>query len=278
MKKVSFILILLLANVVADAQGVRSPLSARYTGIGTYSSNFTDAFSGSVNQAALAETKGAAAGVYGERRFMLKELSNYAAAIIMPSRLGGFGIAARYFGSNNFNHSQLGLGFGKKLSDKIAIGIQFNYNMIKLAGYGSSGNINFEAGAILHLSKKLHAGLHIYNPAGGKYGKLHNEKLASVYSSGFGYEVSDKFFISTEISKEEDQPVHIQAGMQYSVARQIFARLGVATGTGNYFFGLGLQWKTYRIDAVTTWHAQLGFTPALMLVFAFHPSSQAEED
>ena len=260
------------------SQTALSPLAVRYTTIGVYSKNFTNAFSGSVNQAALASVKDASAGVYGERRFMLKELSNYAATIVLPSKLGGFGIATNYFGGENFNTSQIGLGYGKKLSDKIDIGVQFNYNMIKLSGYGSSSAINFEAGAIIHLTDKLHAGIHVYNPVGGKYGKSKMEKLAAVYSSGIGYEVSDKFFISTEIIKEEDQPINVNAGVQYVFAKQFFARMGIAAGTGNYFAGLGLKWNTIRIDAVTTWHTQLGFTPGIMLVFNFHEHKELPAD
>lgn len=274
MKKISIAITLLLAWHFIYGQSTRSPLSAHYTGIGAYSQHFLDAFSGAINQAALAEIKQATAGVYGERRFLLKELSNYAAAIALPSKLGGFGVAINYFGSENFNTSQIGLGYGKKLGDKIDIGVQFNYNMIKLAGYGSSSCINFEAGTILHLTDKFHIGLHVYNPVGGKFGKMNNEKLASIYTTGIGYEVSDKVLVSAEISKEEDLPVNINAGMQYIFEDHFFARLGVASGTGNYFFGLGIHWKTFRIDAVTTWHAQLGITPAIMLLFNFHDDKQ----
>ncbi|MEO5594744.1 MAG: hypothetical protein ABIR15_17235, partial [Chitinophagaceae bacterium] len=261
-----------------QCQSTRSPLTVRYTTIGTYSKKFTDAFSGTINQASLAQIEDASAGVYAERRFMLKELSNYAAAVSLPSKIGGFGLAANYFGGEHFNTSQIGLGYGRKLSDKIDIGIQFNYNMIKLAGYGNSGNINFEAGTILHVTDRMHMGIHVYNPMGGKFGKLNSEKLASVYTTAIGYEASDKFFLSTEISKEEDQPVNVNAGMQYVFASRFFSRLGIATATGNYFFGLGVQWKTFRADVVTTWHAQLGFTPAIMLLFNFHEHNQQQED
>ena len=269
---------LLLAGHWMHCQSIRSPLSVRYTAIGVYSKNFTDAFSGTINQAALAQVTKATGGVYGERRFMLKELSNYAAAIALPSKLGGFGIAARYFGGQNFSSSQIGLGYGRTLSDKIDIGIQFNYNMIKLAGYGSSGIISFEAGTILHLTDRMHIGIHVYNPAGGKFGSFKSEKLASVYTTGIGYEVSEKVFLSAEISKEENQPVNINAGMQYMLESHFFARLGVVTGTGNYFVGAGVLWKTWRLDAVSTWHAQLGFTPAIMLLFNFHTRVKQAED
>lgn len=278
MKKLSTAILLLFAGHISLCQTARSPLSAQYTSIGTYSKNFIDAFSCSTNQASLAQIKDAGAGIYGERRFMLKDLSNYAAAIVWPSKMGGFGLSANYFGGENFNTSQIGIGYGKKLSDKIDIGVQFNYNMIKLASYGSSSTVNFEAGAMLHLSEKMHIGLHVYNPAGGKFGKQKDEKLASVYTTGIGYGVSDKFLISTEISKEEDEPVSINTGMQYVFARQFFARLGIATATGNYFFGLGMHWKTFRLDAVSTWQAQLGFTPGIMLLVNFHEVVQKQED
>ncbi len=278
MKKLTIALPLLLAGYFMYCQPSRSPLSARYTSMGAYSKNVRDAFSGSINQASLAQVKYAAAGVYAERRFMLQELSNFSAAIALPSKLGGFGIAARYFGAQNFNTSQLGLGYGRKLHDKIDIGVQFNYNMIRLAGYGSAGVVNFEAGTLIHLTDKLHMGLHVYNPAGGKFDKMGTEKLASVYTAGFGYEVSPLLFISTDISKQEDQPVNINAGMQYVFADHFFTRLGIASSTGNYFLGLGVQWKSFRLDAVSNWQGQLGFTPALMLLFNFHSPAQTPQD
>lgn len=278
MKKATIAIPLLLAGYCMYCQPSRSPLSARYTFIGTYSKNVTDAFSGTVNQASLAQVKYTTAGVYAERRFLLKELSNFSAAIALPSKLGGFGIAARYFGAENFNTSQLGLGYGRKLHDKIDIGVQFNYNMIKLSGYGSGSAVNFEAGLLLHLTSQLHMGLHAYNPVGGKFGKMTNEKLASVYTAGLGYEVSSILLISTEISKQEDQPVNITAGMQYIFAEHFFVRGGIAGLTGHYFGGVGMAWKKMRLDVVSSWQGQLGFTPALVLLFNFHSPAQTPQD
>ncbi len=260
------------------AQTARSPLSVPYTSIGTYSKKFATAFAGSFNQASLAYAEKASAGIYGDRRFMLKELSIFAAAVSLPVKAGGIGISVNYFGGENFNTAQTGIGYGKRIGDKIAIGIQFNYNHIKLSGYGSSGTVNFEAGAIMNATEKLHFGVHVYNPVGGKFGKDKSEKIASVYTTGIGYDVSDNFFLTAEIAKEEDKPVNINAGVQYVFAKQLFARLGIATATGNYFFGLGLQWKTVRIDMTTSWHPQLGFTPGIMLLFNFHEPVKSQQD
>lgn len=250
-----------------QAQITRSPLSTLYTGIGAYSKKYNDAFSGAVNQAALAFADNPVAGIYGERRFLLAELSNYAAAIALPLKSGGFGFSLHYFGAGGFTTSQLGLAYGRKLSDKAAIGAQINYNSMRVPGYGSAATPNFELGTLWHIREKWQLGMHVYNPIGGKFGKDSNEKLASVYTVGVGYDASDNFFIGAVLAKEEDQTAGLQLGMQYLFAKQLVARAGISTAGNHCFLGLGVKWKTARVDAVTQWHPQLGFTPALLLLF-----------
>lgn len=157
------------------------------------------------------------------------------------------------------------------------VGVQFNYNSIKVAGYGTAVAISFEAGAIFHLTDKLNFGVHVNNPVGGKYNKGENEKLPFVYTAGLGYEASDKFFVSTEIQKEEDQPVNVNAGLQYKFLSQLSARAGISTATSSYWLGLGVMIKDLRVDAVAGYHPQLGITPGLMLLYNFKTIVAKEE-
>jgi len=258
------------------AQITRSPLSTLYTGIGTYSKKFTDAFSGAANQAALAFTQIPTAGVYGERRFMLAALSNYSAAVSLPVKSGGAGLSLHYFGAGGFITSQLGLAYGRKLSENAGIGAQINYNSMQVPGYGSAGTVNFELGTLWHIREKLHLGMHVYNPIGGKFGKGSMEKLASVYTLGAGYDASDDFFIGATLVKEEDQTLNLQLGLQYLFAKQLVARAGISNTGSNCFAGLGIKWKTYRVDLATAWHPQLGFTPALLLLFDLKEKKEEE--
>ena len=175
-----------------------------------------------------------------------------------------------YFGSADYNETQLGLVYARKLGTRIDIGAQFNYNGIRIAGYGNASAVSFELGTVLHLSDKLHTGIHLDNPVGGKFGKEQQEKLPSVYTIGFGFEASDKFFVSSEIIKEEDQPVNVSAGMQYKFLPQLMARVGVSSATSSGWLGLGLSLKSFRLDVTTSYHSQLGFTPGLLLLFNFN--------
>jgi hypothetical protein len=241
-----------------------------YLGAGAYSNHHIDVFSFHSNQAALAEIKNTSAGIYGERRFLLKELSLYNAAIMLPTRSGNFGLDARYYGYADYNETQLGLAYARSLGSKVDIGVQFNYYAVKIAGYGNANSINFEIGTILHLTDKLNAGVHVYNPVGGKLGKNEEEKLPSAYSGGIGYEASEIFFFSLEIEKEEDKPVNVNAGLQYKFLPRLLARAGVSTTNSSMYLGIGFGWSFIRIDATASYHPQLGITPGLLMIFSFN--------
>jgi hypothetical protein len=251
------------------AQVVRQPLSIHYASLGAYSKNFSDVFSATSNQASLAGLNTGAFGVYGERRFMLDELKGYSAIVAVPTPSGTIGFQADYFGSSPFNETQLGIMYGRKITSQIDVGVKFNYHSVRMAGYGTASAVNVEGGAIFHLTDKLHSGIHFYNPGGSKLGKTGLEKLASIYLFGLGYEASERLFISTEIIKHEDQPIGVNAGLQYNLQTRVFIRTGISTTNNNSYASVGLNIGFGRIDINMAYHPQLGFTPGILLLINF---------
>lgn len=253
---------------VGFSQALRQPVSAIYLGLGAYSTQHDDVFSYLNNQAALSQVKNVSAGVYAERRFLLNETSLYTAAIAIPTTNGNFGINLKYQGFKNFNENQIGLAYARSLGKKVDIGVQFNYYGYKVPSYNSASTVNFEIGAIIHLTNKLNMGMHVYNPVGGKFSKT-NEKLTSAYKVGLGYDVSENFFVSTEIVKEEDFPVNVNTGIQYRFSKQFFARVGIASTTSTGYAGVGVSWNNFRLDVTGSYHPQLGLSPGLLLIMNF---------
>ena len=258
----------------SSSQAVRQPIAANYIGLGAYSKNRVDAFSFTANQAALAQIKTAAFGVYGEKRFLLSSINLFSVVAVLPTKQGNFGLQADYFGFKNYNESQIGLAYARSLGSKVDIGIKFNYYGFRIPAYGNASAINFEIGAITHLSEKLHVGIHTYNPVGGKLSNTDDEKLSSIYKFGIGYEASEKFFVSAEIVKEEDQPVNVVAGVEYNFIKQFFLRAGISSETTNSYVGAGISWKNFRLDITGSYHQQLGFTPGLLLIINFNKKEE----
>lgn len=247
-------------------QIIRTPVSAVYTSLHTYSSQFKDAFSFRANAASLAGVKNFSAGIYSERRFLLQELSSYSFAAALPTSTGNFGISGDYSGGSIYNETRLGLAYARRLGSKVDVGLQFHYFSMKAASYSSASAITFNAGAIFHITEQVQTGLHIYNPAGMKLGT--EEKLPSVYAAGIGYDASPQLFIGAEVQKTEDQPLTVNAGLQYVFADKLIARGGISSATSVYYIGFGVQLKSLRVDATASFHPYLGVTPGLLLLYA----------
>lgn len=269
MKKHYTLFILALINVNLLAQSLRKPIAASYIGQGAYSLNHIDAFSFAANQAALAQIKNPVIGVYGENRFLLNATNMYSAVAAMPTTLGNFGMQIDYFGYKDYNESQIGLAYARNLGNKLDAGIKFNYYSFRIPAYQNSSAVNFEIGVIAHLTDKLNAGIHLYNPVGGNLSKTNNEKLSSVYTIGIGYEASESFLVSAEIEKQEDLPLYINAGVQYNFQKQFFVRVGINSEDESPYAGAGVRWKDIRLDVSASYHPQLGLSPGVMLIVDF---------
>ena len=249
------------------SQSAKQSLISPYLKTGAYSHNHDDVFSYNANQAALAKTTALTAGVFSERKFMLNELNLFSAAFALPTQSGNFGLQLHHFGNSNYSEMQAGIAYGRKLSDYVDVGVQFNYYTMRISGYGNAAAINFEAGAIFHFTDQLHGGVHVYNPTSSRIGKNEEERIPAIYSAGLGYDASDNFFVSTSIEKTENEELNVIVSMQYKFADRFLARGGVATATSVFFFGAGVSLQSFRLDATASVHPQLGVTPGLMLVY-----------
>jgi len=261
-----FILSLLIV-INSETQTIHSSQQIPYIDLGTCSRNFINAFSFTNNQSVLSSQQSLNAGAFDERRFALAELNFCMFALSFPAASGGIGLELNYFGFADYNESKIGIAYGRKLGKIIDAGIQLDYHLFHISGYGNAGAVNFEMGIFLHPAEKITIGLHASNPVGGKIGKNSGEKIASVYKYAMGYEVSNETCISVEIIKEEDRPLYANIGLQYFFAKQFFACIGIETSTASPFGGLGLKWKNIRVDISTRYHPELGFSPALSVVF-----------
>ncbi len=274
LKLICLIIFTVCINFNVKSQSFRYALAMPYTGLSAYSVTQNDVFSFTGNQAALAKTKKTGTGIYGENRFLLASTNSYNLAAAVPTKLGNFGLQVNYAGFKNFNETKLGLAYARSLGNKVDVGIQFNYYGYRIPGYSGASTIYAEAGAIVHLTEKLNAGVHIYNPVGGKLNGDDNEKLASAYKFGLGYDAAENLLISGEIVKEEDKPVNVVAGFQYQFAKQFFAKAGFLSESSSFYAGAGVSWKNLRVDVAGNYHPQLGISPAVLFIVNFETKKQ----
>ncbi|TDH21305.1 hypothetical protein EXU57_20425 [Segetibacter sp. 3557_3] len=248
------------------AQAIQQKLSSPFSPTAVYSSAFIDVLSGTANQAALASLEAPAFGIVGERRFMLAEMTQLTGLVTLPAGQAVIALQADYFGGQSYNETMLGFAYGRKVSSEIQVGAKLNWYNMRMAGYGNAASFNFEAGILVHLTKQLHAGFHMYNPFGSPVGKVH-ERLPSIFKAGFGYQGSEKLFVGAEIVRRENLPVCLQVGLQYKAHERLIFRGGVSTINTGHYAGIGLVLGQLRIDIQVGYHQQLGFTPGFGLLY-----------
>ena len=267
MKGTLLALFILSAITKGPAQSVRQPVAVIYPSLLTYSMKEKDAFSFRANTASLAGIASFSAGVFSERRFLMEELSSYSLAMAVPTSSGNFGLTSDVFGSSLLREMTLGISYARQLGNKLDVGLRFNYVGLTTAGYGSASTVTFDGGVLVQLADKVQVGAHVSNPVRMKLGKEGEERLPAIFSVGLGYDASEQLFLGTEIQKTEDQPVSVNAGLQYTFAERLIARAGISSATSVYYFGFGVRLKNLRVDATASFHPYMGVTPGLLLIY-----------
>ena len=72
------------------------------------------------------------------------------------------------------------------------------------------------------------------------------------------------------VAKEEDQPVNVHAGFIYKILQKLSVSGGIQSSTTSFYAGVGISFKTLRLDICSSYHPQLGITPGLMIQFQFN--------
>lgn len=261
------------------AQPLTQPVSARYLPLGTYSEKSLDIYATRSNAASLAYLPQSSAAIYAERRFGLSSLNGFSFSAGILTKKSAFALHGNYFGYSLFSQSQLSLAYGRPISKKVAVGVQFNYYSLRQGnGYGNASSVNASVGTMIHITDKLNAGINIYNPTGSKWSKADDEKIPAQFTFGLGYDVSDKVYISAEIVKEENLPVSVNAGLQYQLNKQFFARAGASTATSSYFASVGFQLDAFRADVAASYQSPLGISPGIMLLFNLGKKKMADTE
>lgn len=218
------------------------------------------------NPALPASLKTFTIGIYSERRYLINGLDNYLLSAALPLKRGGLGFSIKYFSSGAFRQSETGIAYAKKLG-QVDVGMHFSYHTLSVAGYGKAGAMLVDAGTAWRITDQLRLVAGIYNAGGARLNKM-NEKLAYETRCAFGYKVSAQLQLLLEIAKQENKPVNIRAGLQYSPASSIIIYGGIdPAGAGQPYGAFSMQWNNYRVLMSVRFHPQLGPTPGLGLLY-----------
>jgi hypothetical protein len=282
MKPVIYILVVAcLINLKGFGSHSNDPIGGRSAGMGNASVTFKDFWSVHNNQAGLAGFDYPAAGIYYENRFLVQELSLKAAAFVLPTKSGTFGINFNSFGYVDYNEMKAGLAYGKKFGKVFSAGLQLDYLRTHIAEeYGNKEAFTFEVGIRTELTEKFTLAAHVFNPIRVKIQSETNDRVPAVFKLGASYFVSDKIMLGIETEKNSDFKPLIRGGLEYKIIEMAIVRVGYSTlpstsGSDSfsvaslYSFGFGLNINKFVLDLSSSWHQTLGWSPMVSFIYNF---------
>lgn len=247
------------------------PDGARSASLGGASVTIADPSAIYNNQAALGRVRTASAMVNYQNKYLLSGLHMAAAAFVMPVPYAGTaGVSICAFGNAAYSEARMGLGIGRELGGRFAIGAQINYTRLSVEGYGGAGAISAEAGVLMQPAENLLLGAHIYNFTYSKLlSKTHNESLPVVFNLGVGYKLLENTGIFVQSSFYSGQSMVFCMGAEYKALEVLALRIGAALKPMQVFAGVGYTASGLTIDFAAAHHPALGYSPQVSLIYSF---------
>jgi hypothetical protein len=247
------------------------PTGARSAAIGGAAVTTSDIFAVYNNQAALGFVDNATAAMHYKNLYLLPDLNIAAAAFAMPVPYAGTaGISVCTFGGQFYNELRTGIGIGKRLGSRFAVGAQVNYTRITVEGYGSTGAITAEAGILAYPVENLRLGAHVYNFTYSKFlSREYNVSLPVIFNIGAGYRVVDDVDIFLQSEFYSGRTLRCKAGIEYRLLRDLALRAGATIKPVELAMGAGYTLHGLTIDFAFARHQALGYSPQISIIYAF---------
>ncbi|MBN1326901.1 MAG: PorV/PorQ family protein [Candidatus Cloacimonetes bacterium] len=185
------------------------------------------------------------------------------------------------FGMTDF---LIGLSAGRYILKVLNLGVNVKYLQESLDGNSGSAiaadigllhqttNENLKVGIAV---KNLGTQLTYYSDS------EYEERLPLVFTVGFNYHPSDKFYALLDINRPIDFDFSGRIGLEYQIHEMLALRAGYRTDSDNWrtggdqeifsgvSLGVGFTWKQYHLDYAVNSYGDLGFVNQVTLKYIF---------
>lgn len=244
------------------------PVGARSNSLANASVTIADVWAYHHNPGALGELKQASVGASYENRFLLKEFQSQGVAYAQPLKYGVLSVGAQFYGYKQFRTQRIGAGYSLKLANRFFAGVQLNYQGLQLnENYGNRHSVTAEAGLQALLTDNWRLGFSVTNIGRARLNEYQDERFSTNFRLGMSYSLSNKVLFLLEGSKTIIDKARIKAGVEYQAVKNFYVRAGIAGAPIEFSFGLGYKWKVISIDAGSSYHQLIGWSPHFSLTY-----------
>ena len=209
-------------------------------------------------------------GFYGIRYYGLPEVTDMAAQLSYPTRVGVFAVGAHRFGDDLYSENRFRLGYKHEYGG-FHYGAAISYmHVIQGGGYGSLHALGIDAGLSMQLAGRLWLGARASNlnqPSFGSYSVGISEELPRELAIGFSYNLSDAALLAADLVKDVRFPFSFRSGVEVRIFDRLQGRAGITTDPVTYAMGFGWNAERWGVNVSVQQHEDrvLGTSPGVDL-------------
>ena len=158
-------------------------------------------------------------------------------AIVLPIKVGAFGLGISRFGDDLFNKQQINLSYGNKfgITD---LGIRLAYHQYHFEGFGNKGVPVISFGGITTITNKFYIGAFIENITQAKISDFQDERVPTIMQVGISYRPLESVILNLDLQKDIEFKTSVLIGVSYAIIDNLTIKSGVNSNPSKQFFGL----------------------------------------
>ena len=164
--------------------------------------------------------------------------------------------SASHYGYSSFGELKVGIGYGRRFSNKVAIALQAVYLLNHAEHYHTRHSFTIDFSAYCQISRTLGLAVDLYNPIRMKYGVTGNEIIPMVFALHVDYQPSEKLIFT--LYGEKTLPGTLDAGLEMyyhplpnlmvsGTAALTHCGIGILIPWKQIIFSIGADWY-YRVS------------------------------
>jgi len=263
------LLLLIILPFITFGQGW-VPVGAKSNSLANAVVANTDVWSFYHNPGALGYMKNASIGASYENRYLLKELQTQAVVYAQPLKAGVLSFGVQSYGYRVYRSNRIGVGYALKLHEKIAMGVQLNYQDVRIESYNYVATVTAEIGILARITPKITLGFSVLNLNRAKAAEFADDRFGTYFRLGLKYAISDLVVLFIEAEKEVTSKIRPKLAIDYQLVNRFFLCVGGSYNPPEITFGIGYQFPVgLKLDAGSAWRQHLGWAPHIGLTFDF---------
>lgn len=275
----AFLIILVFGLIFVEAGSVYGQvvLGARAISLGQATTALPDDEWSVFENPAMISNQQRSVSFFGMRYYGLPDLTDVAAVVTYPTKIGVLGGGAHRYGNDLFSESRIRVTY-KNDYQRFHYGIAINYNHVAISrgtssvNYGSYGAVGIDLGLAAKIIDGLWIGAKTTNVNQGQYGEvqlqdgsIYAEEVPRNLSIGLSYRLSGVALFTTDVIKDVSFPISYRAGVEIDIVENLKARAGITTSPQTFSGGFGYNTNSWGFNLVVQRHEEsaLGYSPGL---------------